>query len=119
MKNYKKDFPIFNTKKELVYLNSSATTLKPKGVIDVINKYYSTLSFNNSITEFAESIELNKLIDEARNTVKDFINANDEREIIFTQNCTMSLNILALGLELKKGDEVIINEAEHASNLLP
>ncbi len=112
------DFPILN---ELTYFDNSATTLKPRVVIDKINSYYLDYPANihrgeYNIAEVAEE-EYNK----ARSIVASFVGANED-EIVFTSGCTDSLNMVINGYFkniLRQGDEVIISKAEHASLVLP
>lgn len=116
---YTKDFPQLNNVG--VYLDTAASSLKPKSVIDAINHYYSNLSSNINRGMYKASVESTMLYEEARTTVANFINAK-ESEIIFTRGTTNSLNTVAYayGLEnLKPGDEIITSELEHHSSFLP
>lgn len=109
-------------KQDIVYFDNGATTLKPKCVVDSINKYYNEHTSNIHRGDYDASIITNKLYDEARDVVKEFINCNDSREVIFTSGTTMSINMVVFGFMknyLSKGDEVLLTKAEHASNILP
>ncbi len=115
------DFPILNRKvngKPLIYFDNGATTQKPKQVIDSIVKYYSEHNANIHRGVHTLSREATVLFEEARKTVASFINANEE-EIVFTAGTTDSINIVASGLNLPEGSEIIITEMEHHSNILP
>lgn len=114
------EFPILN--QELIYLDNSATTLKPKCVVDKIVDYYTKYTSNIHRGDYHNAIKTNQEYDQVRTIVKNFIHARDEREIVYTSGATESLNMIALGFFgglLKKGDEVLITKAEHASNVLP
>lgn len=119
MKN-KNDFPML--KKNIVYFDNAATTLKPYRVIDKIKEYYEEYSANSHRGDYDISFRVDDEIDKTRELVKEFINARKKEEIIFTKNTTDSINIIVFGffLEyLKDGDEVILSSSEHASNILP
>lgn len=113
-------FPILN--QDLIYLDNSATTLKPKCVVDKMVDYYTKYTSNIHRGDYHNAIKTNQEYDQVRTIVKNFIHARDEREIVYTSGTTESLNMIALGFFgelLKKGDEVLITKAEHASNVLP
>lgn len=118
------DFPILNEKMKnqpLIYFDSSATSLKPQCVIDEIVNYYTKLSANAHRGDYELSYKVDVKYGEARKTVATFLNSL-EKEIIFTSGTTESLNIVARSFAkhiLKPGDEIIIDYAEHASNVLP
>jgi len=115
------DFPILNRKvngKPLVYFDNGATTQKPKQVIDAIVNYYSEHNANIHRGVHTLSREATELFEEARKTVSKFIGAEAE-EIVFTAGTTDSINIVAAGLDLPVGSEIIITEMEHHSNILP
>ena len=119
----KKDFPILNRKingNRLVYLDNSATTQKPIQVINAIKEYYENYNANVHRGIYKLSEEATYKYEEAHKKVGDFINA-DHNEIIFTKNTTESLNLLAYSLtsNLKEGDEIILTQMEHHSNLVP
>lgn len=115
------DFPILNRKvngKPLVYFDNGATTQKPKQVIDAIVKYYTGQNANIHRGVHTLSRESTVLFEEARKTVASFINGNEE-EIVFTAGTTDGINMVASGLNLPEGSEIIITEMEHHSNILP
>jgi len=123
IKKIRNDFPILSKKvngKKLVYLDNSATSQKPKRVINSISDYYSNYNSNvhRAIHSLGERATLK--FEEAHEKVARFINASKE-EIIFTRNTTESLNILAysLGKEITSKDNIVITEMEHHSNIVP
>lgn len=122
----RKDFPMLKNNKKMqgkdfVYFDNASTTFKPQSVIDKINKYYCFESVNSHRGDYDIAHKVDEQVLKTRLNVAKFINANTE-EIVFTSGATMSLNIIAKGLAekfLNDGDEVLINEAEHASDVLP
>ena len=116
----REDFPMLDN--DIIYFDNSATTLKPKEVLEEINKYYTLYTSNAHRGDYKTSLKVDMLYEETRELVKDFIKAKSEREIIFTSGATNSLNMVAFGFakyNLKAGDEVLISKTEHASNVLP
>lgn len=119
---YKDDFEIFKNNPDLVYLDSSATSLKPKRVVDKVLEYYNSYTANFHRGDYNLSIKVDQLCEETRDLVKNLINAKDRREIVFTSGTTEGLNLIANNYfkkVLKKDDEVILSKAEHASNFIP
>ena len=125
VKKIREDFPILGETvygKPLVYLDNGATTQKPKQVIDKIAEYY--LKYNSNIHRGVHYLS-NKCTDaneEAREIVRSFINAEKTREVIFTSGTTESVNLIANSFGYKfinEGDEVIVSEMEHHSNIVP
>ncbi len=118
--NVDKDFPMLN--KDIIYFDNSATTLKPKCVINAMNDYYENYSANAHRGDYNISFKVDDEIDKSREAVKKFINARRKEEIIFTSGATESLNMIVFGFFeniLKENDEVILSKSEHASNILP
>ncbi len=116
----REDFPIL--KKDIIYFDNSATTLKPNDVIKAVNDYYTKYTANAHRGDYKNSLKVDMLYEETRELVKDFINASRKEEIVFTYGATDSLNMIANGFFkniLKKGDEILITKTEHASNVLP
>lgn len=114
------EFPILN--QDLIYLDNGATTLKPKRVVDKMVDYYEKYTSNIHRGDYNNAIKTNEEYDNVRNIVKDFINAEDPNEIVYTSGTTESLNLVVFGFfknKLSEGDEVLISKAEHASNVLP
>src|SRR3954470_79665 len=119
------DFPILQTNvygKPLVYLDNGATTQKPRAVIDVISRYYEAQNANIHRGVYYLSQLAPDLYEATRRKVRKFINASDDREIIFTRGTTESINLVAFSFSqrfLKPGDEVIVSNLEHHSNIVP
>lgn len=117
----KKDFPIFNNR-DVVYLDSGATTQKPQCVIDAVNKFYENSNANPHRGAYSLSIEATEVYENTRRKIAKFINAKSPEEIIFTKNASESLNLVAYsyGLDtLNENDEVVLSIMEHHSNLVP
>ena len=117
----KKDFPLLENK-NIAYLDSGATTQKPKEVIEAIKKYYENSNANPHRGAYSLSIEATEQYEKTRTKIAEFINAKHREEIIFSKNATEGLNLLAYsyGLDnLEKEDEVVISIMEHHSNLVP
>lgn len=117
----RKDFPILSKTingKPLIYFDNGATTQKPKAVIDAIVKYYSEQNANIHRGVHTLSREATILFEEARKITAQFINASED-EIIFTAGTTDGINLVAGGLNLPEGSEIIVSEMEHHSNILP
>lgn len=117
----KKDFPIFQSKPNLVYLDSAATSLKPKTVIEKMVQYYEKYPANIHRGIYEISERATQEYEKTRQLVAEFIGAQKE-EIIFTRNTTESINLLAFGLVanfLKREDEILISIMEHHSNFVP
>jgi cysteine desulfurase/selenocysteine lyase len=121
----RQDFPILSQKvngKPLVYLDNGATTQKPQQVIDAISNYYQTQNANIHRGVHQLSIEITIAYENARATVQKHLNAALSHEIIFTSGTTESINLVANSFGkkyIKAGDEIIISEMEHHSNILP
>ncbi|MBO31415.1 MAG: cysteine desulfurase [Rhodospirillaceae bacterium] len=106
----------------LVYLDTTATSQKPKQVLDCLNDYYSNNNANvhRGIHTLAE--EATAGYENARITIGKFINASNEKEIIYTRNTTEAINLVANSwgrTNLNSGDRIILTEMEHHSNLVP
>lgn len=117
----KKDFPLLENR-NIAYLDSGATTQKPKEVIEAIKKYYENSNANPHRGAYSLSIEATEQYENTRTKIAEFINAKHREEIIFSKNATESLNLIAYsyGMDnLKKDDEVVISIMEHHSNLVP
>jgi cysteine desulfurase / selenocysteine lyase len=116
----RKEYQLLNKKDPVIYFDNSATMLKPRCVIDAIDNYYSQCSANPHGEDYSLGIEAQKEYEGARQIVANFMGA-DAKELVFTSGATDALNAVAtiLGYQLKKGDEVLITKAEHASNILP
>ena len=111
------DFPILQN---IIYLDNSSTTQKPKQVIDAIKKYYEEDNANVHRGVYKLSLKATLAYEHAHEVVAKFIGAQFE-EVIFTKGTTESLNLLAysLGKILQPGDEIVLTEMEHHANLVP
>lgn len=121
----REDFPILQTTvngKPLIYLDSAATTQKPQAVIDAITTYYTTINSNIHRGTHHLSNLATEAHEAARKTVKKYINAQHDYEIIFTRGATEAINLVAFSFGeafVQPGDEVIVTEMEHHSNFVP
>ena len=119
------DFPILKEKiygQPLIYLDNAATTQKPQCVIDKISSVYATQNANIHRGVHYLSMQATLAHEEARKTIAKFIGAHDASEIIFTRGTTESINLLATVFTeqfCKAGDEIIITQMEHHSNIVP
>jgi cysteine desulfurase/selenocysteine lyase len=122
VKNIREDFPIFTERDDnFVYLDSSATTLKPQTVIDAVADYYSKYSANVHRSIYSIGEKATAEYEGSRKKVADLINA-DYHSVIFTRGTTESINLVAYAWarnNLKPGDEILLTEMEHHSNLIP
>ena len=116
----KSDFPIFEGS-DLVYLDNAATTQKPQSVLDSINSSYTESNANVHRALYSLGAKATEKYEGARKKISAFIGANSSKEIIFTSGATESLNLLAysLGNDIHPGDEILISEMEHHSNIIP
>ena len=121
----RKDFPILSREvngKPLVYLDNGATSQKPQVVIDAINSYYSHDNANIHRGVHTLSQVATTAYEEARKKIQHWINAELSEEVLFTKGTTDGVNIISNAwgrFHLQKGDEVIITEMEHHSNIVP
>jgi cysteine desulfurase/selenocysteine lyase len=122
----RRDFPILQREVHdgvpLVYLDNAATSQKPVQVIADITRYYRDSNANIHRGVHALSQEATEMYEGARGKVASFINAPSEREVIFTKNTSESLNLVAHAwgrAHLREGDEVVLSEIEHHSNIVP
>ena len=118
------EFPILKRKingKPLVYFDNAATGQKPQVVIDALNNYYQNTNANVHRGVHTLSQEATSAYEEAREITKNHFHAKYSHEIIFTRGTTESINLVANGFSqlLNKGDEVIISQLEHHSNIVP
>ena len=117
----KKDFPIFENN-DISYLDSAATSQKPKCVIDCIKNFYENSNANAHRGAYGLSLQSSALLSNARHKVAKFLNAKYDEEIIFTKNSTEALNLIAQSygnLAIKKGDEIVLSILEHHSMIVP
>lgn len=120
----RKDFPILDAKvngHNLIYLDNAATSQTPNCVIDSISDYYKNLNSNIHRGVHFLSQKATEKYENTRKKFKEHLNANSTKEIIFTSGTTHSINLVANGFtnSLKKGDEIIVSQLEHHSNIVP
>ena len=107
--------------KPLTFLDNCSTTFKPQCVIDAMNEYYTKYNSNSHRGDYDLSVKADSEIEKVREEIASFVNS-EVNEVVFTTGATDGLNLVAYGYglkNLKKGDEIIISVAEHASNVLP
>ena len=117
----REDFTILKDTK-MVYFDNGATTLKPDVVRDKICEYYNEYTTSIHRGDYKNSLKVSDMYEDGRSTIAKFINAKHPSEIVFTSGTTDSLNEIAFGYfrhHMMRGDEVLITETEHASNVLP
>ena len=115
------DFTILKNS-NVVYFDNGATTLKPDCVREAIDNYYNKYTASIHRGDYTNSLKVSEMYEKCREEVRSFINAKYTSEIVFTSGATEGLNDIIFGYfknYLKKGDEVLITESEHASNVLP
>ena len=113
----RKDFPPLE--KGVIYLDNACMSLKPIQVIEKINEYYKNYPAccGRSLHKFSNKV--GEEVEKSRGEIKNLINARKKQEIIFSKNTTEGINLVANGLQLKPGDEIILTDKEHNSNLIP
>ena len=119
--NIKQDFPLLQNQ-NIAYLDSGATTQKPKQVVEKIKEFYENYNANPHRGAYTLSMEATEVYENTRTKIAKFINARHREEVIFSKNASESLNLIAYsyGMEnLKKDDEIVISIMEHHSNLVP
>ncbi len=121
----RQDFPILKEKvngKPLIYLDNAATTHKPQAVIDSISNFYSSYNANVHRALYQHASQATEAYEAARDKSARLIGASDRRSIVFTGGTTESINLVAYAWgrrNLKPGDEILVTEMEHHSNLIP
>src|SRR5438270_13502308 len=121
----RKDFPILSRQvhgKPLVYLDSAASSQKPRAVIDAMNVYYRTYHANVHRGVYQISEEATAAMEKARVKVARFINARQSKQVVFTRNTSEGINLVAYSwgsANISTGDLVVLTEMEHHSNLIP
>lgn len=124
-KNIRQDFPILQQTmrgKPLIYLDSSATSQKPRQVIQALENYYGNDNANIHRGVYELSERATRAYEKSRGNIKQFINAEHAHEIIFVRGATEAINLVAQSYgrsHLKAGDEIIISAMEHHSNIVP
>ena len=125
IKNIKSEFPIFKQKingKPLVYLDSANSSQKPQVVINRMSNFYETEFSNVGRSVHSLAVKATNRFEDARDDVKNYLNAKYREEIIFTKGATEAINLVASSYGekfIKKGDEILTTELEHHSNYVP
>ena len=124
MKNIKQEFPIFykpEENKPLVYLDSGASSQKPRKVIESLTHTYSKIYSNIHRGIHDLSMRSSDAVETARSDIARFVGANDSSEIVFTSGATQGINMIAYGIAhtVNPGDNVLVSIADHHSNILP
>lgn len=115
-KNVLKDFPLME---KIVYLDSASVCPPPRQTIEAMLEYYRENPYNYGVGVSRDSVEVKEKVDKVRKRIALFINSSSPDEIVFTKNTTEAINLVAYGLSFKQGDEVIITNIEHQSNIIP
>ncbi len=118
----REDFAIFSTNPELIYLDSAATSQTPKQVTDSILNYYENFNANVHRTIYSIGNKATQAFESAREKVAKFIHAEKSKSVIFTKSATEAINLAAAAWgrkHLSAGDEILITEMEHHSNIVP
>ena len=129
------DFPFYRNNPDPVFLDSAASSLTPRQVIDAVNFYYANYSVNIHRGLYEASLKATEHYEASREKVKKFLNADDSGDIIYVRNATEGINLIAHCLSqgnlvralnaeawakpLRKGDVIIISESEHHANIVP
>jgi cysteine desulfurase/selenocysteine lyase len=120
--NYTSHFPFFKNNPNIVYLDSAATTQKPRAVIDAVKNFYERDNANIHRGMYDLSQKATEQFEQVRGKVAMFIGASSAKEIVFTQNTTESINLVAEGWArnlMQRGDIVVLSEMEHNANVVP
>ncbi len=117
----KKDFPIFEAHPELVFLDSAASSQKPRAVIEALSRFYETAYANVHRGSYRLSEAATEAFEAARTTLARYLGARDPREVVFVRNATEGVNLLAHALadRVGAGETILVTEMEHHANLVP
>ncbi|PEH55100.1 cysteine desulfurase CsdA [Yersinia kristensenii] len=118
--DFRQEFPAIND--EIIYLDSAATALKPRAMIEATQLFYQQDSATVHRSQHQSALSLTVRFEETRQQVADFINAPDAENIVWTRGTTEAINLVAQSYarpRLQAGDEIIVSEAEHHANLIP
>lgn len=116
------DFPILEQRvhgKPLIYLDSAATSQKPRAVIDAITHFYARENGTVHRAVYHLAAQATEKYNRARETIRSFLNAKASSEIVFTRGTTESINLIARTYPFQEGDEILLTEMEHHSNIVP
>ncbi|WP_299026037.1 cysteine desulfurase [uncultured Thermanaerothrix sp.] len=116
------DFPsleVGNGRKPVIYFDNACQTLRPRQVIEAVQRYYQEFPACSGRSMHRMATEVTREVDQAREKVAKFLNAGRKEEIIFTRNTTEGVNLIASALNWKAGDVILVSDKEHNSNLIP
>lgn len=116
------DFPSLeagNGRKPVIYFDNACQTLRPRQVIEAVQRYYQEFPACSGRSMHRMAAEVTREVDQAREKVAKFLSAGRKEEIIFTRNTTEGINLIASALDWKAGDVILISDKEHNSNLIP
>ena len=116
----RKDFPLYSSEeKDVIYFDNACQTLRPRTVMQAMDEYYSNYPAcgGRSVHRMATTVSIK--VEEARERIGSFLGAPPSDSIVITKNCTEAINLVAKGLELKRGDVVLTSDVEHNSNHIP
>jgi cysteine desulfurase/selenocysteine lyase len=111
----RRDIPLLG---DVIYLDAASTTPTPRPVIEAISDYFYNYNANTGRGAYRMAVKATQRLDEARNKIARFVKA-DPNEIIFTKNTTEAINLVANSLEFERGDNIVVPNIEHHSNLVP
>ncbi|MDP3450805.1 MAG: aminotransferase class V-fold PLP-dependent enzyme, partial [Anaerolineaceae bacterium] len=120
--DYQIDFPILNplnNDKPIIYLDTACQSLRPRQVIEAMNRYYTKFPACSGRSNHQLAATVTRLVDEARQQMARFLGASRMEEIIFTRNTTEAINLVANAYDFQPGDTILIGNKEHNSNLIP
>jgi cysteine desulfurase/selenocysteine lyase len=120
--NYRNDFPLLNPQnkdKSIIYLDSACQTLRPRQVIEAMDRYYTQYPACSGRSNHQLAATVTRMVDEARQQIARLLGASRMEEVIFTRNTTEGINLVANALNFQSGDTVLIGGKEHNSNLIP
>ncbi|MBW2982760.1 cysteine desulfurase [Candidatus Woesearchaeota archaeon] len=119
VESVRQDFPILQRKKPPVYLDNACMTLRPRQVVDKVREYYEEYPACGGRSVHSLSQRVDDEAHKARASLKRFVNAKREREVVFQRNTTAGVNLVARSFPFQKGDVILVSDKEHNSNLLP
>ena len=115
----RKDFPLYQQASPPIYLDSACQSLRPRQVIEAMDEYYCAFPACGGRSVHRLATEVSVRMDRAREEIAAFVGARDPECVVFTKSATESLNTVAKGLRLRKGERVITTDMEHNSNHVP
>ncbi|HOO96476.1 MAG TPA: aminotransferase class V-fold PLP-dependent enzyme [Caldisericia bacterium] len=118
-KKYRNDFPLLCKENPPIFFDNACMTLKPNVVIDSMTEYYRDYPVCEGRSGHSMALRLNSAMIASRKAMQQYIGASHHTEVAFTKNTSESLNIVASGIDWKKGDVMLVSDKEHNSNFLP